>query len=156
MEKEGEKADLERYEPIIDAFRFGAIEMKQARSRLFLSSVLVLTMVGVFILVNTVLSGQANGGQAQNVITIRAANMRFDRDTITVKIGQPVTIRLENDDTMEHAFAVNDLDVLSDLVEPRQVTEVTFTPQQVGSFQFVCPFPGHAQYGMVGMLEVVA
>lgn len=106
-------------------------------------------------LVVVVLSGRMNAGDSSQVITIKADNMRFDLSTITVKAGQPVTIRFENNDMMDHIFAIEALDVWSEQISPREVTEVTFTPQQAGDYVFSCPFPGHTQQGMVGTLHVV-
>jgi plastocyanin len=122
-----------------------------------------LILTGVIILITCVVAGlllwrtSSNKAAASNapVITITAKDMAFDLDTIKVKVGQPVTIRLVNNDDMDHQFAVQALDVHSDQIGPNEVTEVTFTPQQVGDFQFICSYSRHAKLGMVGTLKVV-
>ncbi len=122
------------------------------------------TLTGVIILIICMVAGlllwrtsSNNAAAASNakVITITAKDMAFDLDTITVKVGESVTIRLVNDDDMDHNFTVKALDVHTDTIGPRAVTEVTFTPQQIGDYEFICSYARHAKLGMVGTLKVV-
>ncbi len=118
---------------------------------------------GVVVLIICVVAGlllwrtASNNVAASNapVITITAKDMAFDLDTITVKVGQPVTIRLVNNDDMDHIFSVEALDVHTNQIGPNEVTEVTFIPQTVGDYQFICSYARHAKLGMVGTLNVV-
>lgn len=121
-------------------------------------------LTGVIVLIICVAAGvllwrtSSNNGVATSnvtVITITAKDMAFDLDTITVKLGQPVTIRLINNDEMDHRFSVEALNIHTDQIGPREVSEVTFTPQQIGDYQFLCSYARHAQLGMVGTLQVV-
>ncbi|MBA3867723.1 MAG: cupredoxin domain-containing protein [Anaerolineae bacterium] len=130
--------------------------MKSFNSRFMLIGVVVLIIAGVagFLLWRTS-SNNAVAASNATVITITAKDTMFDLSTITVKVGQPVTIRLVNADDMDHQFSVNDLNVHSDQIGPNQTTEVTFTPSQIGDYEFICSYSHHAQLGMVGTLKVV-
>jgi plastocyanin len=95
--------------------------------------------------------------------------------TLTVKVGEPVTLTLENHDELEpHNFAivpkVDDirraaaLGTLEDEVLWESSIEdvgsgenmtVTFTPDAPGSYYYVCTITGHAAAGMMGELIVV-
>ncbi len=130
-------------------------KVKGFNSRLVLTGaiILIIIVVGGFLLLRTSNNHAATVANAR-VITITAKDTLFDLDTITVKVGEPVTIRLVNDDDMDHQFSVNDLDVHSAQIGPNEVTEVTFTPQKIGDFQFICSYSHHAKLGMVGTLKV--
>ena len=122
--------------------------------RLFVAGVLgLVVIVGAIVFVS---SGSANAGQAAQTLTVKMADLSFGPDTITLKAGQPVTIELENDDSMVHAFSIDTLNVQSDVIGAHQASSVTFTPAQAGTYQFYCPMPGHVEYGMIGTLQVVS
>ncbi len=130
--------------------------VKWFNSRFALTGVIILITLAVagFLLWRT---SNNNAVAASNapVITITAKDMAFDLDTITVKVGQPVTIRLVNNDDMDHIFSVEALDVHTNQIGPNEVTEVTFTPQTIGDYQFICSYARHAKLGMVGTLKVI-
>jgi plastocyanin len=118
-----------------------------------------LFLAGIFIifgLVALVWRGSANTIQPLRTITIKANDVQFDADTVTASVGQPITIRFENDDNMDHALSIDALNVQSDEIKPHQTTSITFTPQKAGTYPFYCPLPGHAALGMVGTLQVVS
>ncbi len=96
----------------------------------------------------------ASSGQAADVVTVKANNMQFDVKTITVKAGQAVTLKLENDDSIAHGIAIDAIHVRTPQVAPGQSASVTFTPTQTGSFPFRCFVDGHADLGMVGTFVV--
>ena len=130
--------------------------MKWLNSRFVLTGVIVLIICSVAgVLVWRTSSNSAAAASNAKVVTITAKDTTFDLNTITVKVGQPVTIRLVNDDDMDHQFAIKALDVYSDQIGPNQTTDVTFTPQQIGDYQFICSYAHHAKLGMVGTLKVV-
>jgi len=132
-------------------------KVKGFNSRLVLTGVIVLIIAVVAgLLFWRTTSGNAAALANARVITITAKDTAFDLETITVKVGEPVTIRLVNEDDMDHQFSVNDLDVHSAQIGPNEVTEVTFTPQRIGDFQFICSYSHHAKLGMVGMLNVIS
>jgi plastocyanin len=124
--------------------------------RLAVGGALILTsLIVLFFVVMRSSSGSANV-EKPLTLTVKTSDLRFDMDTITVKVNQPVTVKLENVDYMEHAFNVDALNVKSDEIEPDQVTSFTFTAHKAGTYQFYCPMEGHAKLGMVGTLKVVS
>jgi plastocyanin len=130
--------------------------VKWFNSRVVLTGVIIIIIGAVAgILLLRTSNNRAAASTNANVITITAKDTLFDLDTITVKVGQPVTVRLVNDDDMDHIFAVKALNVYSDQIGPNQTTEVTFTPQQTGDYEFFCSYSHHAELGMVGTLKVV-
>lgn len=58
--------------------------------------------------------GHADGGVTtdgdQLVVTIRTENVRFEPDTIRVKVGQTVRLRLDNHDPVIHDYTVDEAD----------------------------------------------
>jgi len=88
-----------------------------------------------------------------NEITIRTAGMRFVRDELYVKAGQPVTLRVVNRDGYAHTFDIDEFDIHAPL-PARAAIDATITPQQPGSYRFYCGSPGHEAAGMVGVLVV--
>lgn len=58
-------------------------------------------------------------------------------NTIYLKKGQPACLRLTSDDTT-HGFNIPDLNLSSDPVHPGKWTYVRFTPQESGTYSFVC------------------
>ena len=129
--------------------------MKSTSRLLFGGGLLLASLIALFVLIFVASVSNASPEQPAQVITITAKDMRFDLDSMTAKVGQPITIQFVNDDMMDHAFAIDALDFYTDQIGPHETVSVTFTPQAVGTYQFRCPFPGHDQLGMVGTFEVV-
>lgn len=101
---------------------------------------------------------------ADNVIDISADMGGFDKTEITVKVGEPVTIRLRSMDTSghtdgggKHQWAVDDFSV-SVIAPPLGTEMVTFTPTKTGTFTFYCDIccGGRANPSMNGTLIVEA
>ncbi len=101
---------------------------------------------------------------AGNVIDISADMGGFDKTEITVKVGEPVTIRLRSMDTSghtdgggKHQWAVDDFSV-SVIAPPLGTEIVTFTPTKTGTFTFYCDIccGGRANPSMNGTLIVEA
>jgi cytochrome c oxidase subunit 2 len=97
-------------------------------------------------------AGALAQGQAQ-VIRVTARKFSFSPAVIALKRGLPVTLELVAEDVFM-GFSAPDFHVRGDIV-PRQVTRVSFTPDKVGSFPFLCDvFCGDGHEGMSGKLEV--
>jgi len=86
-------------------------------------------------------------------IKIDSTEFRFDPNTITVKVGQPVRVLVTNTGALEHTFTINDLGV-DEPTPIGQTVTVEFTPTQSGTFELVCTVPGHKEAGMVGTVTV--
>jgi cytochrome c oxidase subunit 2 len=101
---------------------------------------------------------------AGNVIDVTGAMDGFDKKLITVKVGQPVTLRLTSLDNSHHTdgggrhqWAVDALGV-SVVAPPEGSNTVTFTPDKVGRYVFYCDIccGGRANPSMQGTLVVEA
>ena len=94
----------------------------------------------------------------------------FERPTMTVEAGVPITIVLRNDDPIDHEWIVGDEGVHArhrNGTEPTHAsrpTEVTIPAGSTrtttisfatpGTYLYICHLPGHEGYGMVGTLVV--
>ena len=94
----------------------------------------------------------------------------FEPATFDVPVGVPITITLRNDDPIDHEWIVGDAAVHqahrtgTELVHPDRPTEImvpagetrvtTVTFGVSGSMQFICHWPAHEAYGMVGTVTI--
>ena len=90
---------------------------------------------------------------AGNDVTIKTDGMRFVQDEVRVKAGQPVTLKVVNQDGYAHAFDIDAFDIHRPLTA-NETLEIAFTPEQAGRYAFYCGSPGHEAAGMIGMLVV--
>ncbi len=90
---------------------------------------------------------------------------------LTVPVGRPVTLRIRNDDPIDHELVVGDGEVHrlhangSERRHPPVPGEVSVAPgdtsmtfyefTEPGSIVYACHLPGHVAYGMAGTIEVV-
>lgn len=95
----------------------------------------------------------ACGDTAPNEATITIKEMAFGQSEVTVKAGQPVTLRLVNRDGYTHAFDMDAFDIHTSLAA-NETAEVRFTPEKAGRYPFYCSSPGHEMAGMVGTFIV--
>lgn len=98
-----------------------------------------------------------------NVIDIEADMAGFSRQSVRVRAGEPVTIRLTSLDNQfhtdgggKHQFAVDELGV-NIIAPPRGTGSATFTPTSPGTYTFYCDVccGGRANPTMQGKLIVV-
>jgi plastocyanin len=87
-------------------------------------------------------------------LVIKASEFHFETPTIAARVGQTVTIRLENAGVLEHSLGIDALGVKLDNIRPGQTGEVTFTPQRAGTYTYECKVAGHAAAGMAAALRV--
>jgi uncharacterized cupredoxin-like copper-binding protein len=104
-------------------------------------------------------------------LTVRAHEWGFDPEAIVLRQAEQVRIAFENDGTILHNFAVEDL--VAGVVESKSTGPLTagegdvfvgaeagqggvlvFVPQAPGSYTFYCTVQGHRDLGMVGVLTV--
>ena len=83
--------------------------------------------------------------------TIKTDRMSFVQDELHVTAGQPVTLRLVNQDGYAHAFDIDEFNIHTPLAA-NETLEIRFTPEKPGQYPFYCGSPGHHAAGMVGML----
>jgi uncharacterized cupredoxin-like copper-binding protein len=107
---------------------------------------------------------------AETVIEIVIRYSQFTPHEIVVPAGVPVTIRLVNDDPIDHEWIVGDEAVHavhrvgSEPLHPDRPTEVVLpamstattvvTFDRSGELRFICHLPGHEAYGMIGTVRV--
>lgn len=86
-------------------------------------------------------------------LTIKTDGMSFTEAEVVVRVGQPVTLHVVNQDGYAHAFDIDEFDIHAPL--PANATfDAVFTPAEPGRYRFYCGSPGHAAAGMVGVLVV--
>ena len=91
--------------------------------------------------------------QGPRVIPVVARKFVFIPAQIALKKGEAVTLELTSPEVVM-GFNAPDLKVRADII-PGQVARVTFTPDKVGTFTFLCDiFCGDGHEGMSGTLVV--
>lgn len=74
---------------------------------------------------------------------------------LTAAPGDVVQLTLVNGDGVQHDWAVDGLDVATDLVNERGASSVTvFRVEEAGTYDYYCTVPGHRQAGMEGLLRI--
>jgi uncharacterized cupredoxin-like copper-binding protein len=102
------------------------------------------------------------------VMHIRIHYSKFEPATVEIPAGRPVTFVIRNDDPIDHEWLVGDAsfharhrtgtepvhgdrpDEVSVAANTTKSTTLTFA---AGSYLFICHFPLHEQYGMVGIVS---
>lgn len=111
-------------------------------------------MAGVAV-VAVLLAGVAlQAGAPAQKVTVVAKEFAYTPDKVTVKVGRPVQLVLENKGVIEHDFVVDRFKVKMGVIQPGKTGTVTFTPNAKGTFDFYCSVPGHKEAGMKGTLVV--
>ena len=89
----------------------------------------------------------------EQVIQVTAQRFTFTPSEIVVKKGQPVVLEFTSLDFV-HGFNIPSLKLRADL-PPGKITQVRFTPDQVGEHPFVCDnFCGSGHEEMHGRIVV--
>ncbi len=87
------------------------------------------------------------------VFNVSGANFRFDPKTITVKKGDKVRIVFKSLD-MQHDWDITELGVDSPVTVAGETSEIEFTADKAGKFEYFCSVGNHRANGMVGTLIV--
>jgi cytochrome c oxidase subunit II len=99
-------------------------------------------------------SARAEETPGPRVVAITARRFEFAPKEITLKRGEPVTLRLSSED-VTHGFFMKALGIDA-VIEPGQPTDVTITPQTTGSFTTICDHfcgEGHGNMHMTIVVE---
>ena len=101
------------------------------------------------------------------VVHVRIHYSKFEPATITVPAGVPVTYVIRNDDPIDHEWLVGDAafhqrhrtgtepvhgDRPDEVSVPAGMTRTTTLTLPAGSYLYICHFPLHEEYGMVGIV----
>lgn len=87
------------------------------------------------------------------VVEVEGGSFYFKPNIIRVKKGEPVKIVLNSVDMM-HDLVIDELKVKTEIIQSGETTEVEFTPDTAGEFEFYCSVGQHRANGMVGTLIV--
>jgi len=87
------------------------------------------------------------------VVEITAKRFGFTPDQVTLKKGEPVTLRLRTED-VTHGFFMGKLKIDAE-VEPAKTTDVTITPDVAGTYTTICDHFCGANHGNMKMTIVV-
>ena len=98
--------------------------------------------------------GGSNPAPAPLAVNLKAEDIKYDATTMTAKVGQPVTVSIQNAGALEHSFVIDALTVKLEHIQAGQTSSVTFTPTTAGTYEFYCDVPGHKDAGMKGTLTV--
>jgi uncharacterized cupredoxin-like copper-binding protein len=117
---------------------------------------------------------------APQPLSVAAKEFAFAPAALTVKVGQPVTISLQNTGAVEHDWSVREIEISGEAKssdgaasghtmggmgdEPKlhvaagigNKGTLTFTPSKPGTYEYYCTIAGHKEAGMVGTLTVSA
>lgn len=86
-------------------------------------------------------------------IEVSSQNFSFTPSEITVKKGETVKIVFTNTLGM-HDFVIDDLGVRTPVVKQGEKSEVEFTPEKTGVYEYYCSVGNHRKMGMKGTLTV--
>ena len=103
-------------------------------------------------------AGAAFGARAfaqERVIRIAARKFEFVPEKIELKQGEPVVLEFTTADVLM-GFSLPDFKLRTD-IPPGQVARLRFTPDRLGTFEFVCDnFCGEFHEDMSGRIRVTA
>jgi uncharacterized cupredoxin-like copper-binding protein len=100
-------------------------------------------------------------------VGIRIHYSRFAPNRIEVPAGVPVTYTIVNDDPIDHEWLIGDSafhdrhrtgtekahgDRPDEVSLPPLTTKSTTLTLPPGTYTFICHFPGHEAYGMIGVV----
>jgi uncharacterized cupredoxin-like copper-binding protein len=115
-----------------------------------------------------VLATSACAPAAPQRIEIRIHYSKFEPTTLNIPAGVPVTFVIHTDDPIDHEWLVGDAafharhrtgtepvhgDRPDEVSLPANATRTTTLTLPAGIYTYVCHFPLHEQYGMVGLVN---
>ena len=86
-------------------------------------------------------------------VILTATEWAFTPETVTVKLGEPVTVVLVNEGIVEHDVELAEFG-LHLHAAPGETLAGSFIADRERTFEFACEIPGHRGAGMVGTLVV--
>jgi len=133
-------------------------------------------MTGVLALL---LSACAGASKPATEITVELTDFSYSPSSVTIPVGQPVALTINNAGLVEHDFVVEKIDV-TDVVSQGGAGEhemqgmgassydlhvstsaggtstLKFTASEPGTYKIFCSVEGHIEAGMIGELIVAA
>ncbi|MEO5886910.1 MAG: cupredoxin domain-containing protein [Anaerolineales bacterium] len=131
-------------------------------------------IVGIFAVL---LSACAGASKPATDITVKLADFSYIPSSITVPVGQPVVLTINNTGLVEHDFVVEKIDITNVVAQDSgsehhmqemdgasydlhvstgagETNTLQFTALEPGTYQIFCSVEGHIEAGMVGELIV--
>lgn len=128
------------------------MESMASRRLLLIAGLAVAIFVGFLVSRSIDKSAKTEGGQARE-IAITAKRFSFTPDTIRVKQGERVRLRITSED-VSHGFSILELGI-NEVIEPGKETVVELTPTKKGNFRYFCSVEcGTGHLAMQGKLIV--
>ena len=103
-------------------------------------------------------------------IVIETSDLSYSPQEVVVEKNTPIIFELKNSDQIEHDIEIKDVsfnmvseskhqhgveeNVLHLHAEPQTSSEITFSMNEVGTYEFYCTIPGHKEGGMIGQLII--
>src|SRR5262249_7684661 len=126
--------------------RFSRASRAAGLALLFLSPPVVATRV--------LLARQETAAQEPRKITVVAKKYEFQPNHIELKVGEPVELTFESEDT-KHGFACKELTKEKVVFAKDSPAQLTLTPDKAGTFKFKCAkFCGLGHWEMKGEIVV--
>ena len=126
--------------------------MINARSSRRAFSAMALTL-GFVVLLAVTNASTVKADEANRVIDITAKRFAFTPNTVTLKKGEKVTLRLHSED-VTHGFFMRALKI-DEVIEPGQTKDIVVHPQSAGSSTTICDHFCGANHGNMNMTIVV-
>jgi cytochrome c oxidase subunit II len=123
-----------------------------ARSSRRAFSAMALTL-GFVVLLAVTNASTVKADEANRVIDITAKRFAFTPNTVTLKKGEKVMLRLHSED-VTHGFFMRALKI-DEVIEPGQTKDIVVNPQTAGSFTTICDHFCGANHGNMNMTIVV-
>jgi uncharacterized cupredoxin-like copper-binding protein len=121
----------------------------------------------------------AQPAQPSTDIIVEMTDFAYSPSSVTVPIGQPVTLTVKNVGNVEHDFVVEKIDATTKVIqdngsdahhahgeEPNydlhisagvgEASIIEFTAQEPGTYKVFCTVEGHEEAGMIGELTVLS
>lgn len=93
------------------------------------------------------------GGDLATTVELNMVDIAFEPTELTIPANTDVTMNLTNSGNLPHAFQLEDGSVESSELASGESETLTLN-LPAGEYPFICPVPGHADAGMVGILIV--
>jgi uncharacterized cupredoxin-like copper-binding protein len=93
----------------------------------------------------------------RELVVLGTDAMRFSPPSIQVRAGETVRLTLQNDGKLPHDLVTNGANrdaVIANVPGGRQRSAL-FRADAPGTYQLVCPQPGHAEAGMTAQIVVI-
>ena len=87
------------------------------------------------------------------VVNVGGGSFTFEPNVIRAKKGETIRVVFSANDLM-HDFVIDDLNVGTELTQAGETSEVEFTADEAGEFEFYCSVGNHRAQGMVGTLII--